>query len=407
MANGETAGTGRLPRLEVHMFGGFTASYGERPITFGRGGTGKSVQLFQLLLLHQKSGIAKERLMQDLYDWDTVTDRNNSLNSVIYRLKKQLVSAGMPKEDYISLKNGICRWCGSMETYVDTADMEELAARASERSGQEQIDLLERACALYTGEFLPHLSGEIWVTAESLRLKQIYGTAVRRLCGLLEARGEFRRACHYYAKAAALYPYEEWQAGQIGSLLEMGRYEEAHRLYLETEKLYLDELGLPPSDAMLARLRRMSGRLSGRESGLSKARQLMAEGHLAEGAYYCSYPSFVDFYRIVCRQAERGGQPARLMMCGLRGGASERRDKEACDVLLSVIGRVLCRDDVYTRYSGRQFLILLPGRRKENGAIIYRRICDEFFRVYRGGRCRLWYETAAAGGEPGGEAADI
>ena len=388
-------GTVDAPKLEIHMFGGFTAVYGGRPITFGRGGTGKAVQLLQLLLIHGQAGISKEKLMQDLYDWETVTDRNNSLNSVIYRLKRQLVAAGMPEEEYICLKNGVCYWCGTMETFVDTVAMESLAVQAAHASEEEQIRLLKEACSLYTGEFLPHLSGETWVTVENLRLKHIYEDVVRHLCQLLEARQEYQQIFDIYSRAAALYPYEEWQAYQIDSLLEMERYEEAYSLYLKATKMYSDELGLPPSEEMMKRLQRMSGKLVSRESNLLKVRRMITENRYERGAYYCPYPSFVDIYRFVCRQLERTGQSVFLMLCSVHStDAANRWDKDAGDDLLKAIGTALRRGDVYTRYSSSQSLILLSGTRNEHCEIIYKRICREFERLEHSERCHIEYEAA-------------
>ncbi len=387
--------TGLETKLEVHMFGGFTISYGGRPITFGRGGTGKAVQLLQILLIHQRGGISKEKLMQDLYDWETVSDRNNSLNSVIYRLKKQLIAAGMPQEEYISLKNGICYWNGSMDTWVDTVAMEDLAAQASDKDEAEQIELLKEACDIYSGEFLPHLSGETWVTVENLRLKRIYEDMVCHLCQLLEARQEYRQTYDIYTKAASLYPYEEWQAHQIDSLLEMNRYEEAYNLYLKATKMYSDELGLPPSEEMMKRLQRMSGKLVSRESNLAKVQNMLTEGQSVRGAYFCSYPSFVDVYRFVCRQLERSGQSVFLMMCSIRStDGLNRWEKEASDWLLTAIGSALRRGDIYTRYSSSQSLILLSGTRSEYCEIIYNRICHEFYLLCPEKRFQIDYEVA-------------
>ena len=87
--------------LEVCMLGGFFVRYGGRPISFSKGGRFKSMSLLQLLLIHKKSGIAKDELMRCLYDWEAVSDRNNSLNSLIYRLKRQLIAAGLPEGEYV------------------------------------------------------------------------------------------------------------------------------------------------------------------------------------------------------------------------------------------------------------------------------------------------------------------
>ncbi len=360
------------------MFGGFTLEYNGCPISVGRGGTSKVVQLLQLLLLHKGVGISKEQVSQYLYDWDTVGDRNNSLNNIIYRLKKLLIAAGLPEEEYVTLKNGICYWSGSMETYVDVAAMEQLIEEAKDQPEEKKIDLMKQACDIYKGELLPQLSSEIWVTVENLRLKKLYEETVRELCGYLNDRQEYQQTYDIYSRVASLYPYEEWQAYQIDSLLDMDRYEEAYQLYLSATRMYSDELGLPPSEAMMRRLQRMSGKLINRESNLSKVQSMINEGE-PHGAYYCSYPSFVDVYRFVCRQVERSGQSVFLMMCSLRNvGGHSHWDKDAGEQLQEAIAVTLRRGDIYTRYSNTQYLILLFGARNENCDTIYKRISHNF-----------------------------
>ena len=39
-----------LPVLKVRLFGGFSASYGEIPVSFGRNTTTKAMKLLQILL---------------------------------------------------------------------------------------------------------------------------------------------------------------------------------------------------------------------------------------------------------------------------------------------------------------------------------------------------------------------
>lgn len=117
MLTGEAKVVGKdSGKLEICMLGGFTIHYNGYPISFSKGSKFKSIQLLQILLIHKKTGISKEQLLSYLYDWEVINDRNNSLNSLIYRLKKQLVAAGLPKEEYILLKNGICYWSADTET---------------------------------------------------------------------------------------------------------------------------------------------------------------------------------------------------------------------------------------------------------------------------------------------------
>lgn len=380
-------------KLEVRMLGGFTIHYNGQPISFSKGGRFKSIQLLRILLVHMKKGISKEELFLYLYDWEVVNDRNNSLNSLIYRLKKQLVAAGLPKGEYISLKNGICQWSADLETWVDSIAMEEMIARAGESEEDEKEELLRNACALYQGEFLPENLSEMWVAVENTRLKGLYESAVHQLCHIWEKQGEYQQMYELYTRTAGYYPYEEWQVSQIDCLLEMGRYEEAYEIYKQTVKNYSDELGVPPSPRLVERFQRMNGRLINRENNLVKVKAQLSEETENPGAYYCPYPSFIDTYRFVCRILERSGQALFLMLCGLRyTGPAPKKEKDDIDRLMQVIEETLRRGDVYTKYSGSQCLILLSGTQSEDCRIIYERIRKRFHQVNPGLSCQIEYE---------------
>lgn len=383
-------------KLVLNMFGGYTLTYGGKPITLGRGNLTKSVQLLQLLLLYVNDGIAKDELVQALYDWEDVTDTNNSLNSMIYRLKNQLAAAGMPKEDYIAIKSGICRWIGSMPVEVDTANFESCVQEARSAEGDAKRELLETAVNLYRGEFLPQLSNELWVTVESVRLKKMYVASVRQLCEILEEKQEYQQMFNIYKMAAELYPFDEWQEKQIDALQKMERYDEAFRIYQDMVKLYSEELGAPPSQKMRELLQKMNGKLLNSENDFMKIQSRLREGEWKNGAYCCAYPSFVDTYRLVRRIIERSGQTVFLMVCSLCYDDMKcDSDPEAEKILGEAIGKSLRRGDAYTRYSGSQYLILLSAARKENCSIVFERIKKIFCETNKNKECRIEYDVTA------------
>ena len=366
-------------KLVLKMLGGYTLTYGDKPVILGRGNLTKSIQLLQLLLLRSENGIPKEELVQALYDWEDVLDTNNSLNSMIYRLKNQLVMAGLPKEDYISIKNGICRWTGTMPVQVDVIDFENILKAAENADNDKKRELLEQALSLYRGELLPMLSNELWVTVESVRLKKLYISAIMQLCEILEENQEYSQMLEIYKNVAEMYPFEEWQEKQIDTLQKMDRFDDAFRVYQDTVRLYSEELGAPPSAKMRELLQKMNGKLLNSENDFLKIQSRLREDEWKNGAYYCVYPSFVDTYRLMCRIVERSRQSIHLMVCRLFcDGQQDEVDKTADINLGFAIGKSLRRGDAYTRYSESQYLILLSSATKESFEKIFDRIKTNF-----------------------------
>lgn len=93
-----------LPVLKVRLFGGFSASYGEIPVSFGRNTTTKAMKLLQILLYHGDTGISRDKLLDELYGREELADAANNLRVTAHRLKKIIVDAGLPSHDYINIK---------------------------------------------------------------------------------------------------------------------------------------------------------------------------------------------------------------------------------------------------------------------------------------------------------------
>ncbi len=376
-------------KLQVKMLGGFLISYQNHPVTFGRGSATKAVQLLQILFLHLNDGISKEELLQLLYDWETVADRNGSLNSMIYRLKKQLTAAGLPGQEFISIKNGICRWSG-LPVEIDMLRFETVIKQAEGAAEEEKLDLLQTAFSLYQGEFLPQSSYEVWAAAEGARLKKLYYSCIEQLCQFLDRRREYRKLLDVYRKVTEIYPYEEWQVREVECLIRMGNYKEAYELYLETEQLYSEELNLPPTRRMMEQLEIMRSKLINKEDSFERIKRALNERSPLGGAYFCPYPSFVDFYHIARRNRGRSAVQTFLMMCAVSSHrAEEKRKEEAGRNLCTAISQVLQQGDVYTRFSSSQYLILLNGIQDEHCTMIFERIQERFQKVNKNPDCRL------------------
>ncbi|MCI7263582.1 MAG: BTAD domain-containing putative transcriptional regulator [Otoolea sp.] len=385
--------------LCVNMLGGFSITYEQKPVSFGKRSQSRFLQLFQILVLHRE-GVAKDKLIEAIYDWEELGNKNNCLNNLVYRLRKQLVSAGLPEEDYVRVSKGICTWSGSMPLYLDVWEMEDeyrLAEQTEDR--EKKIAHFMRAWELYRGELLPQLASEGWVIVESIRLKKLYEEIVRKLGGLLREHREYQKMYRVYSAAAALYPFDEWEICQMDSLMLMERYEEALKLYNDTVKRYSEELGLPPSKRMMESFQRMREKLVKTEDCFTEIMENLEEDTAAFGAYYCAYPSFVDTYRILCRVTERSGQSAFLMSCTLNqlNNSHEKKNSQSVALWLKdAICNSLRRGDICTRYSKNKYLIILMGMHQEDSQIVTGRIKEKFFQKAGTAGYQLEFSLASA-----------
>ena len=370
-------------RFEIRMLGTFSVNYAGREIVIDRNAVSKTTQLLQMLALHGQEGISKAGLIDALYGRETVENKNGSLNNTIFRLRWHLKAAGLPDSQYICIQNGMCTWDEAIPLWVDVCEFQNLAEKSQSKTGQEEIRLCRKAVACYTGEFLPNMIGEGWVTVENVHCKELYTNCVRKLCEYYMKEEHYEETLRIATSASVIYPFEDWQLWQIDSLMAMSRYQEAMEVYEKATKLVLDELGLPPSPEMLRRFRIMGEHVSQTAEVTEDIRKRMDEKVHIEGAYYCSFPGFIDIYHVFSRMMERNGATVYIMLCTLKGisvkdGYIEGKDREASELLAEAIRGSLRRGDFYTRYSYSQYLILFSDIRMENCKIVSDRIQKRF-----------------------------
>ena len=147
--------------LKVQMLGGFNVTYKDKAVSFGRNNMAKSIQLFQIMMINMDKGIGKSTLVEALYGRDEVENGNSSLNNTIFRLRRQLETAGLPEDPYIEIKSGLCTWSKNIPVWVDVHEFGKLVEKAEGTPDPyEKTSFYIQACGLYRGEFLPIMIGE-------------------------------------------------------------------------------------------------------------------------------------------------------------------------------------------------------------------------------------------------------
>lgn len=380
---------GTLPVLKVRLFGKERITYGDEPILYGRNSVTKAMKLLMILLHSGKDGIPRNKLLEDLYGREEVSDAANNLRVTIHRLKKMLVEAGLPEYEYIISRNGIFYWDSPMETEVDTEVFKDLLAQVeAEPDLDKRLTLRKEACQLYRGEFLQKLSGDEWVLMESVQYKNMYSQALQQVCAVLMECKEYEEALRMVQPACEMYPFDEWQAVKIDCYIAMHRYKESMQEYERTTKLLIEELGVSPSERMMKQFKLLSEHISNRPQVIEEIKEGLRENPEEKGAFFCTLPGFRDTYRVIRRGMERNGQSVFLMVCtivdskGRPMGSSEKLD-EMSEKLYQSIKESLRRCDSFTKYNQAQFLVLLMGTNEENCQIVIDRVTSRFSEEHR------------------------
>ena len=263
-----------LPGLYVQMFGKEKITYGGKPIILGKNSLTKAMKLLLILLHSGDEGIVRQRLLEDLFGREELADASNNLRVTLFRLKKMLVSSGLPDYEYIVSKDGKFYWESPMETKVDAIVFKELIEKAEKEEDKDaSMAMFKEACEMYAGEFLQKLSGDEWVIMESVHYKNMYAEALEKLCRYLLEQKEYDEGLRLTSIACELYPFDEWQSYRMECYIAMNRYKEALKEYENTAKLLIEELGMRPSERMMNQFKAMSAHISNRPQIINEIKE--------------------------------------------------------------------------------------------------------------------------------------
>ena len=276
----------------------------------------------------------------------------------------------------------MCTWDPDIETSVDVCDFKQTIESARREKYQKaKMEIYAKAWKLYTGEFLPDMMGEDWAAVENIACRDMYFDCVEELCHYLKTEEKFEELHRVAHSAAEIYPLYDWQVWEIDSLIGMSRYKDGLDVYKRTTKLMFEELGLSPSAGMLERFKLMGERTSQAAGAIEDIKCRLREKESIEGAYYCTYPSFVDVYHVFGRMMERTGMSVFLMLCTLdfiNIETDDENQKYYSELLRESIQKAVRKGDFYTRYNIQQYLVMLIGITQENCTLVSKRINKEF-----------------------------
>ncbi|MCI9164272.1 MAG: hypothetical protein HFG59_13675 [Lachnospiraceae bacterium] len=404
--------------LSVHMMGDFWITLNGERIQLPGGMFSKTMNLFILMLLYGEEGIPRRKVLELLYGEEADND-SGRLRVVAFRLKRQLIAAGlMTKEDQLNDK-GIFRWMPEgMEIQVDARMFELTAARAlgirgpghmqdlfghsGGPVGEEQKKLLLEACRLYEGELLTDLTSELWAAENQLYYQELYFQCVRGCVQVFSEEGQYDKVLTVARKAARLYPYEEWYIAELDALMGMGRWKDALEASEQSVRFLSDEMGIHPSRDLTERIRRINAKIKGSSRDLAEIREELKEPGGREGGLCCDYLAFSWIYRYEMRRLEQKSQCPSLMLCSVTKKSGEIIPEEEDEALEQVmwclgeaVGLCLGRRDIYTRYQKNQYLALLAGASQEDCSLISSRIEGRFRGGQGMGRYRVHFFHAS------------
>lgn len=373
--------------LQIRMLGDFQLLYNGKPLQLESNYTNKTMRVLQRLLYRGQNGILRDSLLSSIFDADTTANPLNNLKVTISNLRNILKRAGLPATYTLYSKNQRYYFSSPEPMWMDVWAFETLLTQAYAQTNEdEKLDRLMQAFSLYQGDFLPHLAGEDWVTATATQYRNDYFNCVQAIAGILKARSAWERLLPIAVQVVSLYPMETWQCLWIDCLMALEQYQQAKQVYDQAVITLAEDFAAKPSDELIQRFHLLDRADYKSHETVYKLSDKLRENDPQAGAYYCSYPSFIDVYRTSSRMIERSGQSAFLLMYWLvdtKGRPLENSDKLSAEAgrLRDCIQLSLRRGDTFTQYGCDRFLVLLIGTNRENCNIVDDRIVQRYKQV--------------------------
>lgn len=371
--------------LEIQMLGDFVFRYKGKTLA-GENVRAKQVwNLLEYIMVNRHKEISADGLIDALWQDREVDDPANALKNLAYRLrtilKKQL---DLPRNDYIVYKHGAYVWNPEIPCRIDV-DVFENAYKAAQEEGLSQEEIrkyYEKAVFSYTGDLLPQAAYKDWIIPIEMYYQRIYMDATEKISDFLLAEKEYKEVEEIARNAIGIDPFVEANhENLIKAMIGSNQQKRAVEHYHSLCKLFYDELGIKPSDAISKLYQDAMDRNKAIEKDVSIIKEDLTEDSDVRGALCCNYEMFKTIYQLQARAALRSGRSIFIGLLTVKGKSSANLNKtqldETVELFKTTIVASLRKDDVVARYGRTQFLVMFANITSENTKMVLNRLIEK------------------------------
>ncbi len=276
-----------MSSLRIRLLGGVEIAHGDTPAASDLTHTLQTLLAYLLLQRHRTH--SRNVLMGVFWGDQPEEKARGCLNSALWRLRRLLEPAGMPRGTYLTtLSNGDVTFNRADAYWLDVAVLEERAApvmnAALESVNAADVEALTQALPLYRGDLLEGVYSD-WALRERERVRTIYLNALARLVDYYHGRGSHEQGITCAGRLLALDPPREDVHRKLMKLyLKTGQRELAARQFEICRDALRAELDVEPMEETLAVYAQASGgspqrALGSRAPGVGNPRLLVQRLH--------------------------------------------------------------------------------------------------------------------------------
>ena len=369
----------------ISTLGTFELALGEHKVSSDMDRSNRIWSFLAYLVMRGNKSVSQSELIDAFWPDDSNQNPGSSLKTLIYRTRIMLANTFGDDVQFITSQRGAYSWNNKYTCVIDVNEFEHFCALAdkAETSNEEKLLYYAKAFALYHGDFLPRLSGELWVIPLATHYHNIFTQSIGHYVELLFEAGRYNEAVDVCAKASMIDTYDEnIHALLATAYLRQGNVAAAMAHYETATDFLYRNLGVHPSERLRAVYLDIMQNYKGLETDLDAICCHLNEPDKTDGAFVCDYGFFRQVYRLDARRLARIGSCAHLALITLAPKNSEISAlsllNDGMGRLLHILRSTLRRGDVISRYSGAQYVLLLPSSNYEDSEMILSRILSDF-----------------------------
>lgn len=359
------------------------------------------VNLLQVLLFHSEKPVQKDELIDIL--WPESKNPSSTLKFSIFRLRSELneIDFFKDKEVIVTTRKGYIL-NPNLDWNIDFVELQKAYNQINEGAellDEKEFKIARKIFRLYQGRFYASPSQLHWILQKQEVFRQMYVKTMMRTSCYLYTQKRYDEMMLMNYQAVLIEPFNEGlHYYYMKGLVATRNYREALKYYDELNDIFLSELGTGLSkrfkqlyDIIIA------DHAKEENKDMETIMRELSNRDQQNQGFFCSYEIFKYFYELLLKMSVRNEQNYYLIMLQFSDGTLDY-EKVGVDFdrVKRLVSSCLRSNDLFTRTSETQLLLLVDCQTEENAHLIIQRISNKFYSIFRKKNYRMNYSVHKA-----------
>ena len=359
------------------------------------------VNLLQVLLFHSEKPVQKDELIDIL--WPESKNPSSALKFSIFSLRSELneIDFFKDKEVIVTTRKGYIL-NPNLDWNIDFVELQKAYNQINEGAellDEKEFKIARKIFRLYQGRFYASPSQLHWILQKQEVFRQMYVKTMMRTSCYLYTQKRYDEMILMNYQAVLIEPFNEGlHYYYMKGLVATRNYREALKYYDELNDIFLLELGTGLSKRFKQLYDIIIADHAKEENKDMETiiRELSNRDQQNQG-FFCSYEIFKYFYELLLKMSVRNEQNYYLIMLQFSDGTLDY-EKVGVDFdrVKRLVSSCLRSNDLFTRTSETQLLLLVDCQTEENAHLIIQRISNKFYSIFRKKNYRMNYSVHKA-----------